>query len=47
MILIEQYVHRALAFGDECLVLERGEVAWIAPPAQRGMRFCATISARP
>lgn len=28
LIMIEQYVHRALAFADECLVLQRGEVAW-------------------
>ena len=28
VIIIEQYVHRALEFADECLVLQRGEVAW-------------------
>jgi branched-chain amino acid transport system ATP-binding protein len=31
VIMIEQYVHRALAFADECLVLERGAVAWTGP----------------
>jgi ABC-type branched-subunit amino acid transport system ATPase component len=36
VILIEQYVHRALAFADECLVLERGEVAWIGPAGAAG-----------
>jgi ABC-type branched-subunit amino acid transport system ATPase component len=28
VILIEQYIHRALAFADECVVLQRGELAW-------------------
>ena len=28
VILIEQYVHRALAFADRCVVLQHGEVAW-------------------
>jgi ABC-type branched-subunit amino acid transport system ATPase component len=28
VIMIEQYVHRALAFADDCLVLQRGAVAW-------------------
>jgi ABC-type branched-subunit amino acid transport system ATPase component len=28
LIMIEQYVHRALAFADDCMVLVRGEAAW-------------------
>jgi branched-chain amino acid transport system ATP-binding protein len=28
LIMIEQYIHRALTFADECVVLQRGEVAW-------------------
>ena len=28
VIMIEQYVHRALGFADDCLVLQRGAVAW-------------------
>ncbi len=28
IVIIEQYVRRALTFADECLVLHRGEVAW-------------------
>ena len=28
IIMIEQYVHRALAFADDCVVLEHGRVAW-------------------
>jgi branched-chain amino acid transport system ATP-binding protein len=31
VIMIEQYVDRALAFADECLVLQRGELAWKGP----------------
>ncbi|WP_007508458.1 MULTISPECIES: ATP-binding cassette domain-containing protein [Pseudofrankia] len=33
VIMIEQYVHRALDFADECLVLQRGVVAWQGPSA--------------
>jgi branched-chain amino acid transport system ATP-binding protein len=33
VMMIEQYVHRALDFADECLVLQRGEVAWQGPAA--------------
>ncbi|HWA65087.1 MAG TPA: ATP-binding cassette domain-containing protein [Mycobacteriales bacterium] len=28
IVVIEQFVHRALAFADDCLVLSRGRVAW-------------------
>ena len=31
LIMIEQYVHRALDFADECLVLQRGELVWSGP----------------
>lgn len=31
VIMIEQYVHRALAFADQCLLLQRGSVAWSGP----------------
>jgi ABC-type branched-subunit amino acid transport system ATPase component len=31
VVMIEQYVHRALAFADECMVLLRGRVAWQGP----------------
>jgi branched-chain amino acid transport system ATP-binding protein len=36
VIMIEQYVHRALAFADDCLVLERGHVAWQGPASAAG-----------
>ncbi|HUC37718.1 MAG TPA: ATP-binding cassette domain-containing protein [Acidimicrobiales bacterium] len=28
VVMVEQYVHRALSFADRCLVLQRGEIAW-------------------
>jgi len=28
VLMIEQYVHRALAFADRCIVLQRGSVVW-------------------
>jgi ABC-type branched-subunit amino acid transport system ATPase component len=36
IIMIEQYVHRALAFADDCLVLQRGQLAWHGPARQAG-----------
>jgi branched-chain amino acid transport system ATP-binding protein len=36
VIMIEQYVHRALAFADDCLVLQRGQLAWHGPASQAG-----------
>ena len=35
IILIEQFVHRALAFADSCTILRRGEVSW-SGPAEEG-----------
>jgi branched-chain amino acid transport system ATP-binding protein len=34
VIMIEQYVDRALAFADDCLVLQRGRVAWTGPSSE-------------
>jgi len=31
IVLIEQFVHRALAFADTCAVISRGRVAWTGP----------------
>ncbi len=36
IIMIEQYVHRALALADDCLVLQRGTLAWHGPARQAG-----------
>lgn len=36
IVMIEQYVHRALEFADDCLVLQRGQVAWFGPAAAAG-----------
>ena len=34
IVLIEQFIHRALALADQCVILTRGNVAW-SGPAQR------------
>jgi branched-chain amino acid transport system ATP-binding protein len=36
VILSEQYVHRALAMADHCVILTRGEVGWSGPAADAG-----------
>lgn len=34
MILIEQFVHRAVVLSDHCVILRRGRVAWSGPASQ-------------
>jgi branched-chain amino acid transport system ATP-binding protein len=41
MIIIEQFVHRALAFADHCVLLSRGEVAWQGAPHGAGQEILA------
>jgi branched-chain amino acid transport system ATP-binding protein len=36
IVLSEQYVHRALAMADTCVILSRGEVGWSGPAAEAG-----------
>jgi branched-chain amino acid transport system ATP-binding protein len=36
IVLIEQFVHRALAFADDCAILCRGQVSWSGPAAAAG-----------
>jgi ABC-type branched-subunit amino acid transport system ATPase component len=36
VVMIEQYVHRALAFADDCIVLQRGSLAWKGPASAAG-----------
>jgi branched-chain amino acid transport system ATP-binding protein len=36
VILIEQYIHRALDFCDECAILRRGRVRWHGDAASAG-----------
>jgi branched-chain amino acid transport system ATP-binding protein len=36
VLLVEQYVERALAFADDAVVLHQGEVAWSGPAADAG-----------
>jgi branched-chain amino acid transport system ATP-binding protein len=41
MIIIEQFVHRALALADQCLLLARGQVAWQGSPDAAGQEALA------
>ena len=34
IVLIEQFVHRALALADRCIILSRGRVGWAGPAAE-------------
>ena len=36
VIIIEQYVHRALAYADACIMLQRGRLAWQGPASAAG-----------
>ena len=36
VVLIEQFVHRALELADSCVVMSRGRVAWSGPAAAAG-----------
>jgi branched-chain amino acid transport system ATP-binding protein len=36
IVLIEQFVHRALALADSCVILTRGRVGWSGPAADAG-----------
>jgi len=33
IVLIEQFIHRALGLADQCVILKQGEVAWTGPAA--------------
>jgi branched-chain amino acid transport system ATP-binding protein len=36
IVLTEQFVHRALAMADTCVILNRGQVGWSGPAADAG-----------
>jgi branched-chain amino acid transport system ATP-binding protein len=36
VLLIEQFIHRALAMADECVILSRGRIGWTGPAAEAG-----------
>jgi branched-chain amino acid transport system ATP-binding protein len=36
VVLIEQFVHRALELADQCAILVRGTVGWTGPAADAG-----------
>ena len=44
VIMIEQYVHRALDFADDCLVLQRGELVWSGPADDAARRGPSPLS---
>jgi branched-chain amino acid transport system ATP-binding protein len=41
VLLVEQYVERALAFSDEAVILRRGHLAWQGPAAEAGAELVA------
>ncbi len=41
IVLIEQFVHRALAFADRAVILERGRVGWEGPSSDAGAEVLA------
>jgi len=36
IVLSEQFVHRALAMADHCVILTRGQVGWSGPASEAG-----------
>ncbi len=46
VVLIEQFVHRALALADQCVILSRGRVGWSGPAVGRPSRDHRPISRR-
>lgn len=34
VLLVEQFVHRALAMADDCVILSRGQVSWSGPASE-------------
>ena len=41
VLLIEQFVHRALSLADECVILNRGMISWQGPAAVAGEEVLA------
>jgi branched-chain amino acid transport system ATP-binding protein len=39
VVLIEQFVHRALAVADRCVIMSRGTVGWSGTPADAGQEI--------
>jgi branched-chain amino acid transport system ATP-binding protein len=38
IVLTEQFVHRALAMADNCVILSRGQVGWAGPASEAGQQ---------
>jgi branched-chain amino acid transport system ATP-binding protein len=41
VVLIEQFVHRALSMADSCVILNRGRVGWSGPASEAGQEIMA------
>jgi branched-chain amino acid transport system ATP-binding protein len=41
VLLIEQFIHRALGLADECIILNRGTISWRGPAAVAGEEVLA------
>jgi branched-chain amino acid transport system ATP-binding protein len=41
IVLIEQFVHRALAFADRVIILQRGRIGWEGPSSEAGAEVLA------
>ena len=41
VVLIEQFVHRALSMADSCVILNRGRVGWSGPASEAGQEIIA------
>jgi len=41
VVLIEQFIHRALAMADSCVILQRGVVSWSGPASEAGEEVLA------
>ena len=39
IVLSEQFVHRALAMADSCVILTRGRVSWSGPSSEAGQEI--------
>ena len=44
IVLIEQFVHRALGLASECVILKQGSIAWTRPLGERAAKRCSTAT---
>jgi branched-chain amino acid transport system ATP-binding protein len=41
VLLVEQYVERALAFADDAVIMNRGQIVWRGPTSDAGAELVA------